>query len=737
MLKIVLRTVLFIVIIITISVIFLSTIGIKTSQFNGLIKNKLIEFDPRLRIELEEVKLILDLSKKEIKTSTNNTNLYLDNNLIELSKININIDLFSLFEKKNTIKNLEIYTIENSIKDVFSFLKSYRSNFSLILLEHGTESGSIKAKIKVNFDVRDGNYPIYNASGQVKNAKFNLLKNQNVNNINFNFNFADKEYKFEDVSLEYKKIKLNSEEINITKENKNYIVEGNFKSKKKSINPKVLFDIFKINFDFLSEEEIKIETNNNFTFKINEKQKIKDLKIKSNLNFDKLVINYNSVVIKNYLKDYKNIINLKDGIVDIDYSKNSIFIKGASKYSLDKDFDDLKFDILKNNNNFKFNTIFEINSSPLLLKAINYSKEKNDSSIIRVKGNYLKDNEINLDQILYSENNNSFEILKLKLNKNFKILDINKIVINCINQNKEINNFTIEKNKKNYVLLGKSMDSTELIDDLLKDKKNKRFFEKFENLNTRLDIKIDRVILDKKSYLENLNGQAEFNKNNIITMNLKSQFPNKDNFLFSINSGNNNEKVTTLYSENAEPFVRRFKFIKGFEDGKIDFFSINKKNGVSVSKIKIFEFKVKEVPALATLLSLASLQGIADSMTGEGIRFDEFEMSFKNKDKLMTIDEIYAIGPAISLLMSGYVEKDELISLRGTLVPATTINKAIASIPLLGNILIGEKTGEGVFGASFKIKGPPKDLKTTVNPVKTLTPRFITRTLEKIKKKIK
>ena len=49
-------------------------------------------------------------------------------------------------------------------------------------------------------------------------------------------------------------------------------------------------------------------------------------------------------------------------------------------------------------------------------------------------------------------------------------------------------------------------------------------------------------------------------------------------------------------------------------------------------------------------------------------------------------------------------------------------------------ILVGKKTGEGVFGVSFKIKGPPKDLKTTVNPIKTLTPRFITRTLEKIKK---
>ena len=109
-------------------------------------------------------------------------------------------------------------------------------------------------------------------------------------------------------------------------------------------------------------------------------------------------------------------------------------------------------------------------------------------------------------------------------------------------------------------------------------------------------------------------------------------------------------------------------------------------------------------------------------------------MNFNTKGNLMTINEIYAIGPAISILMDGYVEQDKLVSLRGTLVPATTINKVISSIPVLGKILVGSKTGEGVFGVSFKIKGPPKSLETTVNPIKTLTPRFITRTLEKIKK---
>jgi hypothetical protein len=137
---------------------------------------------------------------------------------------------------------------------------------------------------------------------------------------------------------------------------------------------------------------------------------------------------------------------------------------------------------------------------------------------------------------------------------------------------------------------------------------------------------------------------------------------------------------------------------------------------------------------LTKILSLASLQGIADLLTGEGIRFTELEMDFNSKRKLITIEEMYAIGPSISILMSGYVETGNLVSLRGTLVPATTLNKVIGSIPIIGKILVGKKTGEGIFGVSFKIKGPPKNLKTTVNPIKTLTPRFITRTLEKAKK---
>ena len=118
-------------------------------------------------------------------------------------------------------------------------------------------------------------------------------------------------------------------------------------------------------------------------------------------------------------------------------------------------------------------------------------------------------------------------------------------------------------------------------------------------------------------------------------------------------------------------------------------------------------------------------------LTGEGIRFNEFEMDYITNKNKTEIKELFAIGPAISILMDGYIVDNEITSLRGTLVPATTINKSISKIPLIGDILVGKKVGEGVFGVSFKIKGPPKKLKTSVNPIKTLTPRFITRTLEK------
>ena len=204
----------------------------------------------------------------------------------------------------------------------------------------------------------------------------------------------------------------------------------------------------------------------------------------------------------------------------------------------------------------------------------------------------------------------------------------------------------------------------------------------------------------------------------------------------SIYKVDDKKKTLQIISDRARPFIKHFDFIKGFEDGKLEYESVISEK-VSNSNLIITDFKVSKVPALAKLLTLASLQGIADTLSGEGIRFESFEMKSKSEGNSLIIEDALAICPAVSILLEGYVDKGKLVSLRGTLVPATKLNAIIASIPVVGDILVGKKTGEGVVGVSFKMKGPPKDMKTTVNPIKTLTPRFIVRALEKMKKEKK
>ena len=137
-------------------------------------------------------------------------------------------------------------------------------------------------------------------------------------------------------------------------------------------------------------------------------------------------------------------------------------------------------------------------------------------------------------------------------------------------------------------------------------------------------------------------------------------------------------------------------------------------------------------PGMVKLLSLADLGGLADLAEGEGISFETLEITMeKNKDTLK-INEILALGPSVSVLMEGYQDQ-KVTSLRGTLIPAKTLNTMISKIPVIGDIVIPKEVGEGLFGISFKMKGPPGKIKTTINPIRTITPRFIQKIIDKKK----
>ena len=724
------------IIILTLFIIFigyLSYFGFTTSKFNSVIKDKIKKQNSDLDIDLKKVKLHLDLKNIAIKIKTKNPKIIIKNSeKIELKEISSNILLSSYFQNKFAIKNLLIESKKNEVKNYINFYKNINNSLELILINQLIKQGKAQINIELNFDDSGKIKNDYKLSGKVLNAEIQVQKNKILKDLNFNFLVNDKNYKFEKILFKFNKINFNSEFLNIKQKNKKFHINGNLKNKKDKINNDIILLIFEDNLEIFDFSNTKFESTSEFNFDLSKKFRIKNLKIDTKLNLDELILKYDSNKIKNYIKNYNNLINLKQNKLHIEYSKEKVLIDGSSKFYIDENFENsINFQIEKIKNKIDFKTLLNLDKIKFSIEDIGYKKLRNQNAILQVKG-FKNNKKLLFESIDYKEKNNSIVINNLEINNN-KISNVGKIKFDFLSKNNFKNQINLIKKDDNYELVGKSFDSIQLIENISDSESDKNFFEIFENLNSNIKILVDEVKLDEKSTVNNLRAYLDVRNSKIFALDLNSNFNENEKLFVSIKTQKDNSILTTFHSDRAKPFVKKYKFIKGFEDGNLDF-SSTKINNVSRSKLVIDNFKVKEIPVLAKILTLASLQGIADLLTGEGVRFTDFEMIYSNKGSLMTIDEIYAIGPAISIMMEGYVEGKKLVSLRGTLVPATTINRTISSIPLLGDLLVGKKVGEGVFGVSFKIKGPPKDLKTRVNPIKTLTPRFITRTLEKIKK---
>ena len=648
------------------------SLNIKNNQkimIKGNISNGKVLLDPKIFLNFIDLDPKLLSDKKINFKSNNNFKFEINNNKIE-----------------NYLVNSEIYLdkleLNKEIQDII-YLKNIKTKIIF-----GDQL--LKVDLKSNYSFLDKNFD-----------------NESENNI-INLKLDKKDDKTSDVEIF---VQSDNNTIN-TKEFKKYL------------------DIQE-QHNLIKDQIINLNSNFTINASIDDTFNIKKFAIKSNLNFDNLNINYRSNFIKKYLTSFDNKITIKNPQILFEYSNDIINFQLDGKYLLQNKEDNFFIKYKGSENNYELYTLLNLDDSDLKIDEIQYLKKKNIPSKLEILLN-KSINGFNLQKISFKENKNYISIDNLYISDDFKLQSLDKIDVNFFNSKGVKNNFQIKKNSNNYQFIGNQIDGEKIIEKLLKSNNETKISNFFDNLNTTVILNLKRVYLEKDEYLKKFVGEFDIKNNKLILAKANGVLNKENQFSYSYRTTAKNEKITNIIIEEPKPFINNYKFVKGFDEGELKLSSI-KIDNTSKSNLKINNFKVKEVPVLAKILTLASLQGIADLLTGEGIRFNEFEMDYRTKNNLTEIDEMYAIGPAISIIMEGYIEKDRMTSLRGTLVPATTINKTIAKIPLLGNILVGSKTGEGIFGVSFKIKGPPNDLKSTVNPIKTLTPRFITRTLENIK----
>ena len=706
-------------------VAYLSLVGVETKKFNSLIITNIEKVDPKLKVNLSDVKIKLNPLKFKIDLKTLGTSISYQSKPVDLEYIKIEISLRNLLDKKISSSKFLISTKAIEVNNLISFARSLTGETKLFILENFIQKGIIIADLKLSIGDSGKIKDDFEIKGLVKDANVKLLDNKKISDINFIFNIQKSLASINDLNFKYNKVNLSAESVKIKTNQDEIDISGKLKNQITTLNDQEILN--SISFEDFNFKNIRFTSNNEFKLVFNKDLKLKNFRTSSFINIKEASIQ-NDYDLTNIFPNIKKELILKNHELNVLNNNSKIIVEGQGEISSQKNFDKIKYKFENIAEKFLFDLKLDLISNPINISFLNYKNDSKEDTLIDIKGTYLENKKLNFNKINISSKNNKISLNKLYLNDKFQFSSIQNAVFNFADTMNIRNDFELKKGKKNeYSIVGKSFNSTKIIDELLVGEDSDNFLP-----DIKLGINIDKVLVDKENDINNLKGKLVFKDNKIENGNLTGLFSDNEKINLTIITKNQNT-VTTFFSDRAEPFVKRFKFIKGFEEGALDFYSVKSGNS-SNSQLKIYDFKLQELPALTKILTLASLQGIADLLSGEGIRFNDFEMKFVNQKNLLKINEIYAIGPAISIMMEGYVEKNKTISLRGTLVPATTINKAISSIPLLGNILVGKKTGEGVFGVSFKIKGPPGKTETSVNPIKTLTPRFITRTLEKLKK---
>ena len=709
---------------------YLSFFGIKTEVFNNEIKDSLSKINKEVKININEVSYLLNPLNFNLDITTENSEVLLKKHQLDLEKVKLNVSIKSLFKKKLLINKIKLSTKEIKLKNLIIPLREIYNSPQLFILNQIVKEGNIAIDVNINFDSQGKIKDDYQIKGFINKAKIDLLNKFTIKDLNFLFTVNKKKYELSKITSLLNEIKFSSPFIEIEPNEDSYLIKGKILSKDLKLESKDLENIFKNKTNDFHFKKTDFSFESFFSLNINNRLKIDNLSIKSNLNLDKAKIVEKRVNFKPYFLNSSDEIDFNNHKINIDYNKDQLIIEGNGKVSFSGKTDQVVYKFIKNDNKISFDTSLNIKNNPLIIKFLDYKKKEGVDSTILAKGQIENNGSIKFDLISLKENSNLILINNLNLSKTFKIIDIDLAKIEYKNNKNYLNRYNLKKINSNYIIKGDSLDLSKIINNIMDTNDNS--LNIFNNFNSKIDVNIKKTFIDKTNYINNLSGFIKFKNNKVDNLKLNSFFSNNKKISLTINTNKALETSTQLIADYPKPLIKRYDFIKGFEEGYLVFNSI-KKDNESNSVLIIDNFKIQKVPIFAKILSLASLQGIADVLTGEGIRFTNFEMRFSNKKDLITIEEIYAIGPAVSILMDGYIESKKLVSLRGTLVPATTINRNIASIPIIGDLLIGDKVGEGVFGVSFKIKGPPKDLSTTVNPIKTLTPRFITRTLEKLK----
>ena len=100
MVKRFIQFILFLLLLLLIFLIYLSIYGISTNKFNNLISEKISERNKNLDINLNEIKIFLNINNFNFELKTNDPKVFFKNKEIKIKSISTDFPLKNFFQKK-------------------------------------------------------------------------------------------------------------------------------------------------------------------------------------------------------------------------------------------------------------------------------------------------------------------------------------------------------------------------------------------------------------------------------------------------------------------------------------------------------------------------------------------------------------------------------------------------------------------------------------------------------------
>ncbi len=411
-----------------------------------------------------------------------------------------------VFDIKKLQRNLDYNFdfIENSKVNLSS---NNKFSFSLI---NKKKIDKFELKSKINFDEikfkKNLNLPININNGELKLDYKNHIFDINVNSKIYFLSDEKKQPNLGDVKFLISK-----------KKNENIKFKGNFSNRGNKINSDQIKEIINIDNKLIASQDLQFDSNNSIEFELNKKNTIEKYKLNSNLKISKLEISHNGSNLNRFLPEYKDIIILKDNLIEININKKIKDIKLNGLYSLNNNLSDsYKIDLIQNSETLDFDANINLNNLFLNFKSLDYKKNKKINSNLIIKGRYKDD--LKFNQIEYKENLNTIQASNITLSKKYKIKNIDSVILNYENLNQKLNNIKFQKKNDNrYKLSGSEFDAQLLISNYLKGENTNNIFERFENINANISVELNNIFIDKNSKLTNLVGEILLKKNDVIS----------------------------------------------------------------------------------------------------------------------------------------------------------------------------------------------------------------------------